>query len=121
MQCLKHFRVEYRAMTYVVTENCINCKHTTCVEVCPTDAFREGSNFLVIDPDACVDCNLCPSECPEDAIFYEDEVSQDQKQFIQINADLSQKWPEIYKSKEPMLDFKKWNGVKNKINLLQME
>jgi NAD-dependent dihydropyrimidine dehydrogenase PreA subunit len=49
-------------MTFVVTESCIRCKHTDCVDVCPTDAFREGPNFLVIDPDDCIDCALCVPE-----------------------------------------------------------
>ena len=56
-------------MTFVVTENCIKCKHTDCVEVCPADAFREGENFLAISPDDCIDCALCVPECPVEAIF----------------------------------------------------
>ena len=68
-------------MTFVVTESCIRCKHTDCVDVCPTDAFREGPNFLVIDPDDCIDCTLCVSECPVDAIFAEDDVPPAQRAF----------------------------------------
>ena len=56
-------------MPFVVTENCIKCKHTDCVEVCPVDCFHEGPNFLVIDPDECIDCTLCEPECPVNAIF----------------------------------------------------
>ena len=67
-------------MTFVVTENCIRCKHTDCVEVCPADAFREGPNFLVISPDDCIDCALCVPACPVKAIYQEEEVPQDQKQ-----------------------------------------
>lgn len=106
-------------MSFVVTENCINCKHTTCVAVCPTDAFREGPNFLVIDPVACIDCNLCPVECPIGAIFEEDDVPEDQKHFIQLNAELAQIWPEISIAIDPMLDHEKWDGVENKLPLLQ--
>ena len=106
-------------MTYVVTENCINCKHTTCVDVCPTDAFREGENFLVIDPEACVDCDLCPAECPAEAIFEEDDLPEDQKQFIEINAELAKSWPEIDEATEPMDDYEKWDGVADKIKLLK--
>ncbi len=91
-------------MAYVVSKGCIGCKHTTCVEVCPVDAFREGANFLVIDPDECIDCDLCVPECPEEAIFHEDEVPEDQIQFIEINARLSEIWPEIDAPKEPLLD-----------------
>ena len=51
-------------MTFIVGENCIKCKHTDCVEVCPVDCFYEGPNFLVIHPDECIDCALCEPECP---------------------------------------------------------
>ena len=105
-------------MTYVVTENCINCKHTTCVEVCPTDAFREGENFLVIDPDACVDCDLCPAECPVDAIFEEDNLPEDQRHFIELNKELAETWPEINEPSEPMPEYEKWDGVADKLKLL---
>ncbi len=73
-------------MTYVVTENCIRCKYTDCVDVCPVDCFREGPNFLVIDPDECIDCTLCVAECPAEAIFAEDDVPSDQQAFAdQLN------------------------------------
>ena len=75
-------------MTFVVVENCIKCKHTDCVEVCPVDCFYEGPNFLVIHPDECIDCALCEPECPVDAIFSEDELPDDQQQFIELNAEL---------------------------------
>ena len=64
-------------MTYVVTESCIKCKYTDCVDVCPVDCFREGPNMLVIDPDECIDCTLCVAECPVEAIFAEDDVPDD--------------------------------------------
>lgn len=105
-------------MTFVVTENCINCKHTTCVEVCPTDAFREGENFLVIDPDACVDCDLCPAECPVDAIYSEDELPKSQIQFLELNAKLSKLWSEIDFRKDPLSDHEFWDGKPEKIDLL---
>lgn len=91
-------------MAYIVGQGCIGCKHTTCVEVCPVDAFREGDNFLVIDPEECIDCDLCVAECPEDAIFAEDDVPADQIQFIAINARLAEIWPEIDAPKQPLLD-----------------
>ncbi len=59
-------------MTHVVTENCIKCKYTDCVDVCPVDCFREGPNFLVIDPDECLDCAVCIPECPTNAIMAEE-------------------------------------------------
>lgn len=108
-------------MAYVVTENCINCKHTTCVEVCPADAFREGANFLVIDPDDCVDCNMCVPECPVDAIFSEDNLPKDQIRFIELNAELAQRWPVISEPQPAMKDFEGWDGVSNKLKLLELE
>lgn len=105
-------------MTYVVTENCINCKHTTCVEVCPADAFREGANFLVIDPEACVDCDLCVAECPVGAIFAEDEVPAEQVVFIALNQQLSKSWPVIAVQKAAPADAGDWDGVANKRDLL---
>lgn len=106
-------------MTFIVGENCINCKHTDCVEVCPVDCFYEGPNFLVINPDECIDCALCEPECPVDAIFSEDEVPADQEAFIQLNAELSQQWPNISEMKDAMPEAEKWNGVEGKLKLLQ--
>ena len=79
-------------MTFVVTENCIKCKYQDCVEVCPVDCFYEGPNFLVINPDECIDCALCEPECPANAIFSEDELPAGQEVFIELNAELSEKW-----------------------------
>ncbi|HET9843248.1 MAG TPA: ferredoxin FdxA [Gammaproteobacteria bacterium] len=101
-------------MTFVVTENCIRCKYTDCVEVCPVDCFREGPNFLVIDPDECIDCALCAPECPAEAIFSEDELPEDQKEFLAINAEKAKEWPVISTHKEPNVDADQWNGVPNK-------
>ena len=86
-------------MAFIVTESCIQCKHTDCVEVCPVDCFYEGPNFLVINPNECIDCGLCEPECPVDAIFSEDELPPDQIQFIELNDDLSKVWPNITQKK----------------------
>lgn len=101
-------------MTYVVTESCIKCKYTDCVEVCPVDCFREGPNFLVIDPEECIDCTLCVPECPVGAIFAEDEVPGDQKDFIRINAELARSWPVILEKKDALPDAAQWDEVKDK-------
>ncbi|AFZ83779.1 ferredoxin [Candidatus Kinetoplastibacterium blastocrithidii TCC012E] len=106
-------------MTHVVTENCINCKYTDCVDVCPVDCFREGENFLVIDPDECIDCAVCVSECPASAILYEEDLPEDQKIFISINSELSKKFNSISRSKEAYCDADKWNGVADKLKLLK--
>ena len=75
-------------MTYIVTENCIKCKYTDCVDVCPVIVSREGPNMLVIDPEECIDC-ICVARCPVDAIYSEDDLPDDQKDFLEINARLS--------------------------------
>lgn len=106
-------------MTYVVTENCILCKYTDCVDVCPVDCFHEGPNFLVIDPDECIDCTLCEPECPAEAIFAEDDVPPGQEQFIELNAELAKEWPVIYEKKEPLPEAEKWDGVEGKLKYLE--
>lgn len=106
-------------MTYVVTENCIKCKYTDCVEVCPVDCFREGPNFLVIDPDECIDCTLCVPECPAEAIFAEDDVPESQEKFIALNAELAKTWPAITEIKAAPADAKEWDGVPDKLKYLE--
>ena len=108
-------------MTYVVGEGCILCKHTDCVDVCPVDCFVEGPNFLAINPDECIDCAVCVPECPENAIYAEDDVPVDQQDFIQINADLCRLWSPITKSKDSLPDAAKWSGVVNKLQYLERD
>ncbi len=106
-------------MTFVVTESCIKCKYTDCVEVCPVDCFHEGPNFLVIDPEECIDCTLCEPECPVEAIYAEDDLPEGQEAFLQINAELSERWPVITEIKDPPPDAKDWEEVKDKRHLLE--
>ena len=106
-------------MTHVVTESCIRCKYTDCVDVCPVDCFREGPNFLVIDPDECIDCAVCIPECPVNAILPEEDVPTDQLKFIAINVELSQKWPSITKRKTGPSDSDAWKDVKDKLQYLE--
>jgi ferredoxin len=106
-------------MTYVVTEPCINCKHTDCVEVCPVDAFREGENFLVIDPDSCIDCAVCVAECPVNAIYADGDVPGGMRSYIALNAELARDWPPIVKPKAPLPDAERWATVTDKQVLLK--
>ena len=105
-------------MTFVVTEACIRCKYTDCVDVCPVDAFREGPNFLVIDPDECIDCAVCIPECPVNAILPEEDVPSDQLAFIKLNADLAKNWPSITKRKAALPDADDWKDRKDKLSEL---
>lgn len=106
-------------MTFVVSESCIRCKYTDCVDVCPVDCFREGENFLVIDPEECIDCTLCVPECPAGAIYAEDDVPADQRQFIALNAELAKVWKPIVAKKDAPADADEWLKVKDKFHLLK--
>ena len=107
-------------MTHIVSESCIKCKYTDCVDVCPVDCFREGPNMLVIDPDECIDCAVCIPECPVNAIFAEEDVPSDQLAFIKLNAELSnaEGWKSITKRKPALPDADDWKDVKSKIGML---
>ena len=106
-------------MTYTVNDKCIMCKHTDCVEVCPVDCFYEGENMLVINPDECIDCAVCIPECPVEAIYAEEDVPEDQKEFIEINAELSKIWPSITRAEGHLEDADKWADVTEKKQLLE--
>ena len=106
-------------MAYIVTESCIKCKYTDCVDVCPVDCFREGPNMLVIDPDECIDCTLCVPECPVEAIFAEDDVPDAQHDFIARNRELAAKWKPIIERKPAPADADAWTKVQDKRHLLE--
>ena len=107
-------------MAYVVTESCIKCKYTDCVEVCPVDCFYEGPEFLVIHPDECIDCGLCEPECPIEAIFADDELPENQIEFIEINAKLADVYENITEAKDPLPDADNYKDVEEKIQFLKI-
>lgn len=82
-------------MAFVVTQPCFGCKDTACVAVCPCDCFHEGEQMLYIDPNDCIDCEACVHECPVGAIFHEDNVPEEWRPFIDLNAEMSQRLPSI--------------------------
>jgi ferredoxin len=104
-------------MTYVVTENCIKCKYTDCVEVCPVDCFYEGENMLVINPDECIDCGVCVPECPAEAIFADSEP-QATEQWLEVNRKYANLWPNIPIKKAPLPDADAENGRTGKADEL---
>lgn len=105
-------------MTHVVTESCIKCRYTDCVDVCPVDCFKMGDNFLIIDPTECIDCAVCIPECPVNAIYAEEDVPEDQKDFIQINRSLSLSWPTITKRIDPLPEADAYSKITDKKHLL---
>ena len=78
-------------MTYVVTESCIKCKYTDCVEVCPVACFHEGENMLVIDPERCIDCGVCVPECPAEAIV--PDHAEGAEKWVEFNRNYASQWP----------------------------
>jgi ferredoxin len=99
-------------MTYIVTEDCIKCKHMDCVEVCPVDCFYEGENMLVIHPDECIDCGVCEPECPPKAILPDSDPKAEK--WLKLNADFSVKWPNIARKGTPPPDADAWKEVPGK-------
>jgi ferredoxin len=91
-----------KTMTFVVTEVCIRCKYTDCVEVCPVDCFYEGENMLVINPDECIDCGVCEPECPVEAIVPDSDARADK--WLDLNREYSEKWPNITRMKPAPAD-----------------
>ena len=105
-------------MTYLVNDDCANCKHMTCVEVCPVDCFYEGENMLVINPDECIDCGVCQPECPVDAILPDNAFSspEESEKWLDINTKYSALWPNIteFRAEDVPSDAEDWTGVPNK-------
>ena len=100
-------------MTYVVTDNCIRCKYTDCVEVCPVDCFYEGENMLVIHPDECIDCGVCEPECPADAIRPDTEAGMEE--WVVFNLKYSEAWPNIVTKRDPLPDAEAHDGEDGKL------
>ncbi len=99
-------------MTYVVTESCIKCKYTDCVEVCPVDCFYEGENMLVINPDECIDCGVCEPECPAEAIVPSNHPDADK--WLETNREYAEKWPNVTRKIDAPSDADSWKGVADK-------
>jgi len=100
-------------MTFVVTEKCIKCKYTDCVDVCPVDCFYEGENMLVISPDECIDCGVCEPECPIEAIL--PDTDPEAEKWLELNAEYSEKWPNITSSKAAPPDADMWKDTPEKM------
>ena len=107
-------------MTHVVTDACVRCKYTDCVDVCPVDCFKEGAQFLVIDPDECIDCAVCIPECPVNAIYAEEDVPSDQRHMTALNAELAKlpSWKSITKRKAELPEAEEWKDKTGKLSHL---
>ena len=106
-------------MPFVVTDNCINCRYTDCVEVCPVDCFHVGPNFIVIDPEECIDCALCEPECPANAIYSDEDLPEKFQQFIKLNAEYAKKWPVLTSNQGGLDDADDWQDKPDKLKLLK--
>jgi ferredoxin len=104
---------EEHSVTFVVTDNCIQCKYMDCVKVCPVDCFYEGENMLVIHPDECIDCGVCEPECPAEAIFPGTTPGLDD--WLKLNADYAAIWPNITIKRDPPGDAKAFDGMSRKL------
>jgi ferredoxin len=103
---------DFRFVTFVVTEACIKCKYTDCVDVCPVDCFFEGENMLVIDPDICIDCGVCEVECPVEAIV--SDANEGVNLWLELNREYSKIWPNIVRKKAAPIDADDWSKVQGK-------
>ena len=103
---------EIACMTYIVNDNCIRCKYTDCVEVCPVDCFYEGENMLVIHPDECIDCGVCEPECPIEAIL--PDTDSEGEKWVEMNREYAEKWPNITRKKDPLPDADEWKDKPGK-------
>ncbi len=103
-------------MTFVVTDVCIMCKHTDCVEVCPVDCFYEGENTLVIHPDECIDCGVCEPECPIDAILPDTDPAAEK--WLEMNRAYSEKWPVITQKKPALPTAEEYKTIPDKMKFL---
>ena len=108
-------------MTYIITEPCVGVKDSSCVDVCPVDCIytKDDDDMSYTHPDECIDCALCEPECPAEAIFSEDELPDGQEQFIEINAELAEVWPNIAEKKDPLPDAEEWDGKTGKLEKLE--
>ena len=108
-------------MTYIIAKDCVDVMDGACVDVCPVDCIysKPGDNQLFISPDECIDCTLCVAECPEEAIYADDDVPDDQKDFIELNAELAKAWPSITERKDAPVDASEWQNKPNKRDLLE--
>jgi ferredoxin len=105
-------------MPHVVAEPCVKCKYTDCVAVCPVDCFHEGVNFLVIDPNECIDCGMCVDVCPTGAIFPEDDLPEKWSEYVELNARFASEWPGIHQQKAPLPEAEECKGMEGKRDLL---
>jgi len=108
-------------MTHVVTDSCVRCRYTDCVAVCPVDCFRAGKEFLVIDPDECIDCAVCIPECPVNAIYAEDDLPNEMRHFVELNAKLARQWGAISNKERPLPDAERWRDGKSKLDTVNLD
>jgi ferredoxin len=88
-----------------------------CIKPCPVNCFYEGPEFLVINPEECIDCNACATECPVNAIYQDKDLPTDQHAFIEINRKYSRIWPPA-EDVAPLPERERWRDVPMKRQLV---
>lgn len=101
-------------MPFVVTDKCIKCRYSDCVEVCPVNCFYEGKNMVVINPDECIDCGVCEPECPIEAIKSDEELTPAETKWAELNEKYSALWPNITQSKGPLPEAEEFANKQDK-------
>ena len=101
-----------------MSDSCVRCKYTDCVEVCPVECFHEAEHMLVIDPEECIDCGACIPECPVEAIYLDEDLPAGEEGYISLNAELSLVTPLITGSKEAHPEAETYKGVAGKRHLV---
>ena len=89
-------------MAYIVTDKCVDCVYTSCVDVCPVEAFHEAPDCLYINPDSCIDGDACVPECPVEAIYRDADLPEELESWVAKNEQ-AENFPQIFASKDPKL------------------
>src|SRR6516165_2903943 len=89
-------------MPHVVTDNCHLCRFTECVAVCPVECFHADKERIYIDPEVCIDCGACIPACPVRAIYEVIDMPDDQRRWIEVNAERARALPVVYAKQEPL-------------------
>ncbi len=75
-------------MSHIIGKKCIGVKDGVCIEVCPIDdCIQEAEDSMFINPEECIDCGMCISECPVAAIYADEDeaISEEGVEVVKNN------------------------------------